>query len=110
MILSQDSASLLVLDFTGGLTLANLKQAKKRARQAEKHRQRNAAVRSEMRTYIKNVVKAVTANNLELATGEFRKATSMLDKLARKGIIKKNKADRSKSRLSKKIKDLAMAA
>ena len=90
--------------------MVNSKQAKKRTRQAEKHRQRNVATSSEMRTYIKNVVKAIASKNLELASGEFRKASSMLDKLARKGVIKQNKADRSKSRLNSKIKILAQAA
>jgi small subunit ribosomal protein S20 len=90
--------------------LANSRQARKRARQAEKRRQRNVAVSSEMRTYMKNVIKAVAAKNLELAKTEFRKASSMLDKLAGKGIIKQNKADRSKSRLNSKVKALAQAA
>lgn len=88
-------------------TLANTVQAKKRARQNEKHRQRNASRRSEMRTYLKRVVKAISEGNRELATTEYRLATSMVDRLANSGLIHKNKAARHKSRLNDHIRQLA---
>jgi small subunit ribosomal protein S20 len=89
------------------ITLANSRQAKKRAKQAEKSRLRNASRKTEMRTYLKNVVKAIHANDKELAIAAYKKATSMVDRLATKGLIHKNKAARHKSRLNSHIKALA---
>ena len=80
--------------------MANTSQARKRARQAEKSRQHNASLRSEMRTHVKRVLKAITGSDKSLAQNEYRKATSMIDKLASKGLIHKNKAANQKSRLS----------
>jgi len=87
--------------------LANTAQAKKRARQGEKRRQRNAGQRSMMRTYLKRVVKAVAEGKKELAAAEYRLMASAVDKLANKGLIHKNKAARHKSRLASHIKALA---
>lgn len=90
--------------------MANSPQSKKRARQAEKRRQRNASSRSEVRTFIKRVLKAVKNGEHELAMREFQQASSKLDKAAQKGLIHKNKAARHKSRLNSKIKELVKAA
>ncbi len=87
--------------------MANSAQAKKRARQAEKNRQHNVSRRSNMRTHIKRVLKAIQDGNRELATTEYRLATSILDKMATAGLIHKNKAARHKSRLNSHIKALA---
>ncbi len=87
--------------------MANTAQAKKRARQGEKRRQRNASKRSEMRTYLKRVIKAIGEGNRDLATTEYRLASSMVDKLATKGLIHKNKAARHKSRLNAHLKKMA---
>lgn len=84
--------------------MANSRQAKKRARQNDKRRAHNASARSEMRTYIKQVAKALQEGNASLAADVFKKATSMVDKLASKGLIHKNKAARHKSRLNAQIK------
>lgn len=86
--------------------MANIKSAKKRAIQAEKHRLCNAAERSKIRTHIKKVLHAVESGQIDVARDVYREATSVLDKVARKGIIHKNKAARHKSRLIKKIKAL----
>ncbi|MBN2606455.1 30S ribosomal protein S20 [Hydrogenovibrio sp. JE_KL2] len=87
--------------------MANSVQARKRARQAEAHRQHNASMRSAMRTTVKKVLHAVEAGDKEAATAAFRVAQSSLDGMARKGIIAKNKASRSKSRLNARIKAMA---
>lgn len=87
--------------------MANSAQAAKRARQAEKHRQHNAAMRSQMRTSVKKVAAAIDAGDKEAATAAFRDAQSNLDAMARKGIISANKASRSKSRLNTRIKAMA---
>jgi len=86
--------------------VANSPQAKKRARQSEKHRQRNVHQRTSMRTTIKNVIKAIIGGNKTEAATAFKTAESNLDKMAGKGIIHKNKAARHKSRLSAKIKSM----
>ena len=86
--------------------MANSAQAKKRARQNEKHRRHNAAQRSMMRTYIKKVSTAVIERNKEEATQTFKIAASILDKMVSKGLIHKNKAARHKHRLNIKIKAL----
>lgn len=87
--------------------MANTVQAKKRARQNEKHRQRNASKRSEMRTFLKRVVKAIGDGNRDQAAAEYRLATSMVDRMVNSGLIHKNKAARHKSRLNAHIKAMA---
>jgi small subunit ribosomal protein S20 len=83
--------------------LANSAQARKRARQAEKHRQQNAGRRSEMRTELKKVIIAIEAGDKAAAEGAYKTAVPLLDSLAGKGLIHKNKAARHKSRLNAKI-------
>lgn len=87
--------------------MANIKSAKKRARQAEKRRRHNAGLRSMVRTYIKKVVLAVEAGNKENAQKAYLEAVPVIDRMVTKGIIHKNKAARHKSRLSDHIKDMA---
>lgn len=87
--------------------MANSAQARKRARQAEKNRQHNAGRRSMMRTQIKKVVKAIESGDKAAAEGALKAATPLLDSLATKGLIHKNKAARHKSRLNAKIRALA---
>jgi small subunit ribosomal protein S20 len=87
--------------------LANSAQARKRARQAEDHRQRNAAQRSEMRTKIKKVVKAIGAGDKDAAAAAYREAVPVIDSMVGRGLIHKNKAARHKSRLNGHIKTMA---
>jgi len=84
--------------------MANTAQARKRARQAVVRRARNFALRTEFRTAIKKVLKAVASGDKSVAAAEFIGAQSTIDRIARKGIFHKNKAARHKSRLSAKIK------
>ncbi len=86
--------------------MANSKSAKKRAVTSEKRRQHNASRRSMMRTLVKKVLAAIEAGDKETATKELAAATPILDRYATKGLIHKNKAARSKSRLSAAIKAL----
>ena len=86
--------------------MANTKQAKKRAKQAEKNRQHNAGLRSMVRTYIKRVVAAIEGGNKAQAQEAFNAAQPVIDRMADKGIIHKNKAARHKSRLNKHISAL----
>ncbi len=86
--------------------MANSKQAKKRAVQSEKRRQHNASRRSMMRTLLKKVSAAIEAGDKETATTELAVVTPILDRYATRGLIHKNKAARSKSRLNAAIKAL----
>lgn len=87
--------------------MANSAQAKKRARQNMKARQHNASLRSMVRTYIKKVVNAIAAGEHAVASEAYKKAVPVIDRMADKGIIHKNKAARHKSRLNAHIKALA---
>jgi small subunit ribosomal protein S20 len=86
--------------------LANTLQARKRARQAEKHRARNASQRSAMRTYVKKVMKAIMSGDKEQAIAAYKVAVPALDRSARKGLIHPNKAARHKSRLNAQIQSM----
>ena len=83
--------------------MANIASAKKRAIQSEKHRAHNAALRSRLRTFIKKVLLAVDAVNLEEAQAAFRAAVPIIDSSVNKGLIHKNKAARHASRLMKEL-------
>ncbi|MCP3908882.1 MAG: 30S ribosomal protein S20 [Oceanicoccus sp.] len=87
--------------------MANSPQAKKRARQGEKRRQHNAGLRSVVRTSIKKVLAAIATGNAEEATAAYAAAVPVIDRMADKGIIHKNKAARHKSRLNSQVKALA---
>lgn len=89
--------------------MANIASAKKRARQAEKHRKHNASLRSMVRTYIKKVIAAIDSGDKKAAEESLKVATPVIDRMAQKGLLHKNKAARHKSRLSKRIKALAGA-
>jgi len=87
--------------------LANTAQARKRARQAENHRQRNAAQRSTLRTAMKKVLKATAAGDHATAADAYQKAVPVIDRAAGKGLIHAHKAARHKSRLNARVKALA---
>jgi small subunit ribosomal protein S20 len=79
----------------------------KRVRQDAKLNAANTALRSQFRTVIKNVQKAVVTGDKSKAAELFKHAQTVIDSVADKGIFHKNKAARHKSRLSAKIKALA---
>ena len=84
--------------------MANTAQARKRARQAVKTNAHNASLRTMLRTAIKKVTKAVEAGDKKAATATFTENVSVIDRIADKKIIHKNKASRHKSRLNAAIK------
>ncbi|HZD52902.1 MAG TPA: 30S ribosomal protein S20 [Woeseiaceae bacterium] len=88
--------------------MANIRSARKRARQAEKRRLHNMGLRSRMRTLIKNVVKAIEKGDKEAASRAYSAAVPVIDSMTNKRIISKNKAARHKSRLNKRLKSLAV--
>lgn len=86
--------------------MANTLQAKKRARQAEKHRQRNIGVRSALRTAIKKTLQAVENKDKGGAEQAYRQAVSVIDRAKAKGLLHANNAARHKSRLNDRLRSL----
>jgi small subunit ribosomal protein S20 len=84
--------------------VANIKSAAKRAKQAERRRQHNVALRSRMRTAIKKVVNAVAEGDAEKAAASYQEAVPEIDNLAGKGLVHRNKAARHKSRLNRAVR------
>jgi small subunit ribosomal protein S20 len=87
--------------------LANIKSAKKRARQSEQNRLRNVSARSMVRTALKKVVKAIETGDKAAAVAAYATAVPLMDRYAARGLIHQNKAARHKSRLNAKIHALA---
>ena len=87
-----------------------LASGRKRVRQDVKLNAANTSLRSRYRSAVKNVEKAVIAGDNAKATELFAKMQAVVDSVADKGIFHKNKAARDKSRLSTKVKALALAA
>jgi small subunit ribosomal protein S20 len=86
--------------------MANIKSAKKRIKTNEKARLRNKSQKSAMRTTIKKFEVAVNENNKDLATTLYAELSKKVDKGVSKGLIKKNKAAREKSRAMKKLNNM----
>ena len=84
--------------------VANTKSAEKAAHQAEKHRARNVALRSRMRTAVRTVTAAIAGGNQEAARTSYENAVPVIDSLVGKQIIHRNKAARHKSRLAARIR------
>jgi small subunit ribosomal protein S20 len=89
--------------------VANIKSAKKRAKQAVMRNMRNTGQRSMLRTAVKKVLKALDANDAAGAQAAFAVAQPILDRFSSRGLIHKNKAARHKSRLTARIKALQAA-
>jgi small subunit ribosomal protein S20 len=86
------------------ISVANTKSAEKAARQAEKHRARNVALRSKMRSAVRKVTSAISSGNKDEAATGYKEAVSVVDSLVNKRIVHKNKASRHKARLSARIR------
>ncbi len=84
--------------------MANIKSAKKRARQAIKRRAHNVAMRSRVRTAVRNVIKAVESGNKDAAKASFTAVVPEIDRMAGKGILTKSRAAHYKSQLNAKLR------
>ncbi len=82
--------------------MANIKSQVKRIRQAEVRRERNKAVRSELKTRTKSAL-AAASTGAEDSVEKLRAAVRRIDKAAAKGIIHPNQAARRKSRLMQRV-------
>ncbi|MGI8560854.1 MAG: 30S ribosomal protein S20 [Luteimonas sp.] len=89
--------------------MANIKSAKKRAKQAVVRNLRNNSQRSQLRTAVKKVLKALEAHDAAGAQEAFNTAQPLLDRFSARGLIHRNKAARHKSRLTARIKALRAA-
>lgn len=86
--------------------MANTKSAEKAARQADKHRARNVALRSRMRSAIRGVTSAIEAGKKDTAAASYKAAVPVIDALVNKQIVHRNKAARHKSRLAARIRGM----
>lgn len=86
--------------------MANLKASKKDIRKSAKRREANAQKKSAIRTFAKNILKAVKNGNKEEASTLYRKYSALIDKAAKISLVHKNNANRHKSRMAKKINAL----
>jgi small subunit ribosomal protein S20 len=86
--------------------MANIKSARKRAKQAVERREHNMSLRTEVRTAIKNVKKAVAAGNKDNAAKALHDSQRVIDRIVAKGILHRNAGDRHKSRLAHALKGM----
>lgn len=79
--------------------MAHIKSSKKDIVSSEKARQRNVAIKSRMRTHMKDAMTAIEAKDKEAVQKILPIALSELDRAAKKGVLHKNSAARKKSTL-----------
>jgi len=84
--------------------MANIKSARKRARQAVERQKRNFSQRTAARSAIKHVKKAIAAGDKAAASAALDKSRSIIDSVAAKRVLHRNAAARHKSRLARAIK------
>lgn len=87
--------------------MANIKSAKKRIKVIETKTERNKAIKSEIKTYIKKVDAAVAAKDAAAAKDALAIATKKIQMAASKGVYHKNNAARKVSRLTKAVNSIA---
>ena len=86
--------------------MANIKSARKRARQAQVRRVHNMSLRTAVRTAIKNVKKALAGGDKSAASKVLRDSQRVIDRVVAKGVMHRNAGDRHKSRLAHALKNL----
>ena len=83
--------------------MAHSKSSKKRVFIGERNAARNKSIKSRVKTFVKKVLSAVEAKNVDEAKAALQVAYKELDKAVTKGVLKKNTASRKKSRLTLKV-------
>ena len=83
--------------------MANIKSAKKRIKVIATKTERNKAIRSRVKTYIKKVEAAIASGDKEAAKAALIAATSVIDTATSKGIYHKNTSSRKVSRMAKAV-------
>ena len=89
--------------------MANIKSAKKRAKQTVVRNARNNSHRSMLRTAVKRILNAIEGNDVVAAEAAYKVAVPILDRYSARGLIHKNKAARHKSRINTRIKAMKAA-
>ncbi len=87
--------------------MANIKSAKKRVLVGERNAQRNKAIKSRVKTYVKKVDAAVEAGDKAAAVAALKEAEIELKKATSKGVYHKNTTSRKVSRLTKLVNKMA---
>ncbi len=87
--------------------MANIKSAKKRVQVAAIRTERNKAIRSEVKTYVKRVEAAVVAGDKAVAESELKAAIKVIEMAGSKGVYHDNTVSRKVSRLTKLVNTLA---
>lgn len=87
--------------------MAHSKSSKKRVFIGERNAARNKSIKSRVKTFVKKVLTAVEAKNVDEAKAALQVVYKELDKAVTKGVLKKNTASRKKSRLTLKVNALA---
>lgn len=91
------------------IKMANIKSSKKSARTDIKRRAANRSRMNAVRTYIKNLEKSISGGVIDEIRASFVKAQSQIFKAVTAGVIKKNKASRTVSRLNARCKAVVLA-
>ena len=86
--------------------MANIKSSKKAIKVIAKKTDNNHELKARVKNLIKNCEKAIASNDVETATSICKDVQKYIDKAVSKGLVKKNTADRQKSRLSQKVKNM----
>jgi small subunit ribosomal protein S20 len=100
------AGSTFAFENQGTTDMANTAQTRKRARQAEATRKHNASLKSELRSAVKKVRKAIATGDKAVAAKTLQESQAVMDRIADKKIVHKNLASRTKSRLAHAIKAL----
>ena len=86
--------------------MAHSKSSKKRVFIGERNAARNKSIKSRVKTFVKKVLSAVEAKNVDEAKAALQVAYKELDKAVTKGVLKKNTVSRKNSRLTLKVNAL----
>ena len=86
--------------------MANIKSSKKAIKVIAKKTEANHEYKARVKNSIKNCEKAIEAKDVAAATEELKKVQKNVDTAVSKGVMKKNTADREKSRLNNKVKGM----
>lgn len=87
--------------------MANLKSAIQRIATNNTKRERNQAIKSDMRTHVKQVEALIEANDVENAKSAYKATSRIIDKAVQKGVIHKNNGNRNKTRLAHKLNGIS---
>jgi small subunit ribosomal protein S20 len=86
--------------------MANIKSQIKRNRRSEVQRERNVAVRSRVRTFVRRFREAIDAGDRAAAESAYQDAARELDRAASKGVVHRNNAANRKSGMAQRLRAL----